>query len=800
MNITNDATMKKPINPLRCIILICFLAFILPQQLSAQLILEKGKLNNAISIHNHAEFVDVGQVEVSFDQIHTIKAFQFEPMQKENRDFGFTNHNIWVRFQLKNATDNELNYFFETARPITDVAELYIIKSNKTVTKYISGDAIPFNQRSFKLRKTIFKIILAPNEIKQFYLHVKSDGEQLAMPMILHTTENMLEESSFEQFIFGFFYGILIIAAVLYLFFFFAMRDKTFLFYSLYVIFIGLLQFSIDGYFYKFVTPESGWLSMHSVIIFACFANFFLGRYAQVYLKVKDYNKFINNTFYVIYGVDLLLFLSLFLSPKTIQYSYPIANGLGLILLILIISTQTIIFIRTKKIDRFFAIGIFFLVLGFVVFILKNFGIIPITFLTENGSKLGTGMEVVFLSLSMANLIRNLKKEREELQTQALQKAEEMNELKTYFLSNISHELRTPLNAILNTAKSMANDFKDEQVQNSSQIIKYSTYSLLSSVNDILDFSKIEKGEIKLEATNFDLAKTAEHIANNFAREAKDKGLEFSFIKGEYLPQMVKGDVVRMSQILHNILSNAIKFTQEGFIKFKLEAKKGKENKVQVTFSVSDTGVGISKEKINSIFDSFSQENINDKRKFGGLGLGLYIVKHIVDLHSGKIKVDSTPGLGTVCAIEISYENVEIKKEDNINTAANEYDLNGKSILVVEDNAMNQMVIKMITKKWLNTQVDFANNGQEGVEKLMENHYDIILMDLQMPIMDGYEATIAIRNGEAGEEKKSIPIIALTADVMESTKEKVIEIGMNKYLSKPVDKDTLFEIIKLLVS
>ena len=638
-----------------------------------------------------------------------------------------------------------------------------------------------------------------PNEYQQFYLHVKSDGEQLSMPMVLHTSENILEESSFEQFIFGFFYGILLIAAILYLFFFFAMSDRTFLFYSLYVVFIGLLQFSIDGYFYKFVTPQSGWFSLHAVLIFACFANFFLGCYAQVYLKIKQYNRFINAVFYLLYALDLILFLCLFIIPQELKYFYPIANGLGLLLLMLIITTQIIIYFRTQKIDRYFATGIFFLIFGFVVFILKNFGVLPITFLTENGSKLGTGMEVIFLSLSMANLIRNLKDEREELQTIALQKSEEMNEMKSYFLSNISHELRTPLNAILNTAKSMATESKDETIQSGSQIIKYSTYSLLNSINDILDFSKIEKNEITLEVTEFDLVKTVEHIAGNFSKEAKDEGLEFTFIKGENLPHMVKGDIARLSQILQNVLSNALKFTKEGFVKFKLEYKKGKDNTALITFTVSDTGVGISKEKINSIFDSFSQEGINNKRKFGGLGLGLYIVKHLINLQKGTIQVDSTSDLGTVFTIHLTFETVEDKKEFDTPPTV-EYDLHGKSILVVEDNAMNQMVIKMITKKWLNTTVDFANNGQEGIQKLIEKHYDIILMDLQMPVMDGYEATIAIRKGEAGEAKKSIPIIALTADVMESTKTKVIEIGMNKYLSKPVDKDTLFEIIKLLVS
>lgn len=771
---------------------------LLAWNVSAQYILKEGNASKKISIHSKSEYVDVGQNNLRFEQVLHSKNLHYKPLQHENTDFGFTTHNFWIRFQLKNESKNDLSYFFETARPITDVAELYVVNQENRVTKYVSGDAIPFAKRNFKLRKTIFKISLLPNETKRFFLHVKSDGEQLSMPMVLLSTEYLLEESSFEQFIFGFFYGILIIAAILYLFFFFAIRDKIFLYYSLYVVFIGLLQFSVDGYFYKFVTPESGWFSLHSVIIFACIANFFLGRYAQVFLKIKEYSRFINVSFYVLYVLDLVLFLSLFIFPKALQLSYPIANGLGLILLLLIIASQFVIYVRTRNVDRFFAIGLFFLICGFVVFILKNFSVLPLTFWTENGSKIGTGLEVVFLSLSMANLIRNLKNEREELQTVALQRSEEMNDLKSYFLSNISHELRTPLNAILNTAKSMANESNDMQVQSNSQIIKYSTYSLLSSINDILDFSKIEKNEIKLELTDFDLVKTVEHISNNFAREAADKGLNFTFQKGEDLPEMVKGDNVRLSQILHNVLSNALKFTNEGFVKFKLEAKNHKDNKIQIIFTISDTGVGISKEKISSIYDSFSQERINNKRKFGGLGLGLFIVNHLIQLHKGKIKIDSTIGLGTVCEIQLIYEKVGLIKQTN-STEALEYDLKGKSILVVEDNAMNQMVIKMITKKWLNTNVDFANNGEEGVKKLTENFYDIILMDLQMPVMDGYEATIAIRKGEAGDNKKSIPIIALTADVMETTKTRVIEIGMNKYLSKPIDKDLLFETIKSLM-
>lgn len=793
MNIIYLANSNSKTYLLLCLILLSF------TKTNAQFIIKDDNISKKTSIHQYTEFIDLKNKELTLSEVQKIPASKFKHIPNENFDFGFTSSHIWLTFKLKNETNLEQLFYFETARPITDVADLYIIKANKTISKLSSGDAIPYHKRNIDVRKTIFKISLKPHEIQQFYLHVKSDGEMLSMPLVLHKAESLLEESAFEQFVFGFFYGILIIAAILYLFFFFGLRDTTFFYYSMYVVFIGLLQFAVDGYFYKFITPNAGWFSLHAVAIFACVANFFLGRYAQVFLKIINHNKVINTAFYILYVLDGLLLVSLFAVPNALEYAYPLANGLGLILLLLIIASQISVYNKTNRIDKFFSIGILFLICGFVVFILKNFSILPFNFWTENGSKIGTGIEVIFLSLSMANLIRQLKNEKQELQTIALQKSEEMNELKSYFLSNISHELRTPLNAILNTAKTIATSTTDEQIVNNSQIIKYSTYSLLSSVNDILDFSKIEKNEIKLEVTDFDLVKTVEHINNNFKRQAIDKGIEFTFHKGESIPSVIKGDLVRLSQIVHNVLSNAVKFTNEGRIEFKIEAKTADALKTKILFTITDTGVGIPKEKINSIFDSFTQESINDKRKFGGLGLGLFIVKSLVQLQNGKVDIQSQMGMGTVCTIELDYEVVHQKAVLITPETKEEFDLQGTRILVVEDNAMNQMVIKMITKKWLNTTVEFANNGEEGVNQLKENHFDIILMDLQMPIMDGYEATIAIRNGEAGEKNKNIPIIAVTADVMETTKERVMEVGMNKYLSKPINKEDLFKSIKALL-
>jgi CheY-like chemotaxis protein/two-component sensor histidine kinase len=370
-----------------------------------------------------------------------------------------------------------------------------------------------------------------------------------------------------------------------------------------------------------------------------------------------------------------------------------------------------------------------------------------------------------------------------------------MNDMKTYFLSNISHELRTPLNAIMNLTDAISKEIADEKLKQNCQVIKYSSHSLLSSVNDILDFSKIEKGELQLERVQFEPVKVLEHLKNNAVNRAKDQGLEFEFTKADHIPEFMMGDVTRLVQIVNNVLSNAIKFTAHGFVKFHIDAKVLSKDSASLILTISDSGVGIPKEKMNSIFDSFSQNSIDNKRKFGGLGLGLYIVKTLVDMQNGTIQLDSVENIGTTCKISIDFDVFVPEKKEAVVPETTVFDLQGKSILVVEDNAINQMVIKMITKKWLNTSVVYANNGQEGLDALQQQHFDIILMDLQMPVMDGYEATIAIRNGAAGEAYKNIPIIAVTADVMETTKIRVKEIGMNFYISKPLKNETLFQAI-----
>ncbi|MDI6049954.1 7TM diverse intracellular signaling domain-containing protein [Flavobacterium sp. XS2P24] len=767
----------------------------------SQYVFRSDTLTKDISLHNYTTITDVGQRNLDIKYvINNYNTLNPKKLKTENDDLGFTQSNFWAKTELNNPTDLVLNYYLETARPITDLVELFIVDEvSGEIIKKVSGDNIDYSKRSFDNRKTIFKIEITPRSSLKLFLHLKSDGEVIKMPIMLHSSESFIKTISNEQLMFGIFYGILTTVSIIYFFFFFALRTKTFLYYSLYVVFIGLMQFSLDGYFYELITPGGGWFSNHAVLFFAMMAGFLLGKYSEVFLKIKKYNKTIYFLFNVVYFLAFVLILCILFVPAALAISYPLANVLGLLILILIISSVIYLYYKKLPVDSFFTVGILFLILGFGIFILNNFGQVANSFLTQNSSKLGTGLEVIFLSLSMANLIRNLKNEKNELNRLALVRSEEMNDLKSYFLSNISHELRTPLNAIMNMIDSISVEVQDDKIRKNCQIIKYSSHSLLSSVNDILDFSKIEKKELKLESVKFDPSRVLENLKNNAVNRANDQGLDFQFSKSDTIPDFVIGDVNRLVQVVNNVLNNAIKFTPKGFVKFDIDCMIKENNRACLRFTVSDSGVGIPKEKMDSIFDSFSQNSIDNKRKFGGLGLGLYIVKTLVDMQNGTIEMESKVNQGTTCIITLDFDIVPQENKTEVIATPMVYDLEGKSVLVVEDNPINQMVIKMITKKWLNTTVVYANNGKECLDAFKTNHFDIVLMDLQMPVMDGYEATIAIRNGEAGAANASVPIIAVTADVMESTKLRVAEIGMNHYLSKPIKNDTLYRAVKNLV-
>ncbi|RIW14652.1 hybrid sensor histidine kinase/response regulator [Algoriphagus lacus] len=749
--------------------------------------------NFPISIHQQAEIWDTGVDFIELETfLNTPNPGDFRTLTSINTNLGFTNHHYWVRFTLSNSSAVPKRVFLETARPITDIANLYQIGKTGLITLVENGDLLPFSDRPLPHRKLIFPIEIEANSSAEYYLHLNSDGEVINLPLTLYDDFSLITATYFDQLVFGVFYGILLLAALTYLFFYFGINEKSFILYVLYVISIGLLHSSLDGYFFQYLLGGPGWFADRSILIFATVSALLLNRYNQAFVRVETFTKVLNNTINVINFSLILLLLGILLIDSGKQLYYPLVNALGLVGVLLAIASIVMSFVKSKPVDPFFALGFTSLTVGFIIFILNNFSLLENSFLTENAAKLGTGLEILFLSLSMANRIRILRNEKEKAQDLALQRSEESNEIKSFFLSNMSHELRTPLNAILGLSQSIMKEISDERIKENLEVIKYSSVSLLSSIDDILDFSKIEKGELNLDQKPFDLQKSLTEIKALTYQQTRDKGLSFTYEENAPLPRRVVGDAVRFRQILNNILNNAIKFTPTGKIKLQITHFEELEENQILTFQISDTGGGIKPEKLDRIFESFTQEQIDDKRKFGGFGLGLCIVKALTDLHHGQVSISSQAGIGTTVEVRLSFkkapeEPLELIKKDTKSL------LNGKNILVVEDNPVNQLVIKSILRKWEGIRYNFAGHGLEALSKLNQEHFDLILMDLQMPEMDGYEATEAIRSGQVGQAHTKIPIIAVTADTTEKSKIRAMSIGMDDYMTKPVDAEQLLE-------
>ena len=368
----------------------------------------------------------------------------------------------------------------------------------------------------------------------------------------------------------------------------------------------------------------------------------------------------------------------------------------------------------------------------------------------------------------------------------AKQKAEESTRLKSEFLANMSHEIRTPMNSIMGMSFLALQTPLNHKQQRYLSNIQSSAKNLLNIINDILDFSKIEAGKLAIEKTNFNMKELLTSIQTLFAEKASEKNLYLSIEHSCSQDYICYGDSLRISQILINLVGNAIKFTAKGSIK--IEIARVDINKVR--FEVKDTGIGISEQEQHKLFQSFSQADGSTTRKYGGTGLGLSISKQLVELMNGKIWIESKPDIGSNFIFEIELKKGDISKVKNrYSIDLNIQNLESSKILLVEDNLLNQeIVIGLLENSTIN--IDIASNGKEAIEMCTKNSYKLILMDLQMPIMGGLEASKIIRETDA-----DIPIIALSANIMKENIEATKRVGINEYLSKPIEVEKFYELL-----
>ena len=398
---------------------------------------------------------------------------------------------------------------------------------------------------------------------------------------------------------------------------------------------------------------------------------------------------------------------------------------------------------------------------------------------------------------AIMEMSKKLEKSSEELE-KAKDIAEEANKSKSIFLSNMTHEIRTPLNSVIGFTDLLVNLPMETVQKQYVENINVSAHSLLGIINDILDFSKIEAGKLELELLKEDIVKVAENSLNIVKFQAENNGLSLELEKQENLPRFAIVDALRLRQVLVNLLGNAIKFTEKGTVKLQLRFNKIDEKEGVYTLAVQDTGMGITEEKKQKLFKAFSQTDVSITRKFGGTGLGLAISAMLVKKMGGNIEVESEWGNGSTFFFSLKTQYFhEIKKDesDKENVLSDEIKADNKpsTLLIAEDVNINMQLIKAIIEKYFpNSQMLEAQNGEQAYQKTKTHHIDLILMDVQMPVMNGLDATKKIREDES-KTGKHTPIIALTAAAVKEDIENCLDAGMDDYITKPIKQKLFYE-------
>lgn len=370
-----------------------------------------------------------------------------------------------------------------------------------------------------------------------------------------------------------------------------------------------------------------------------------------------------------------------------------------------------------------------------------------------------------------------------------------LSRAKESFLSVMSHEMRTPLNAVIGISRILSEEEHPAHQQEHLDILSFSAQNLLTLINDILDFTKIETGNMVLESRPVDLELLLRNAVQSLKPKANEQGIGLFYEISPRMPVQVQADQTRLYQILMNLIGNAVKFTSSGYVKVSLQLLGQSEHELKIGFAVSDTGIGIAPDKLDSIFDAYTQAGSDITRKYGGTGLGLAITKKLIDLYLSNIEVASEIGKGTTFSFAITFPKANSTENEDL-SQQNQTALKGH-VLVVDDSSVNRLVAGKVLSKWGLT-TDFAENGVEALEKIRLNRYSLVLMDIHMPLMNGLEATKQVRAAKNA-HYQFLPILALTGSISNNEQQMIESFGMNGYILKPFDTDGLYRKIKPLL-
>jgi signal transduction histidine kinase/FixJ family two-component response regulator len=753
-----------------------------------------------IALGNYASYLEDTDGSYTLKDIIQLDPSNFEVLTEESLNKGFTNSTYWLKFSVLDKTlDNKTqSWKLETTYPLLDYLDIYLLDKDNNVEHFKMGDVYLYDQRPVNHRNFIVPITLQDNEVKDVYIRVNTSSS-MQIPVFIWHPDYFFEARSGEQYGLGLYYGMMFVMFFYNFFLWFSIRDSNYLWYIGYLAAFALLQASTSGLGYQYVWPNSPWLESIAPPVSIALVGIFGTAFTRRFLHTQQYHIVADNL------LRLVLYLSLIVLGLSFIADTATVMGLAKIVvvtfLLFILYASVAMLLRGHRQARFFLAAWVSLILGGLFTIGMMLGLFPNTFLMTHASKIGSVIEIILLSFALADRIKVIEKEKQLIERRAQKELErtnkklaENNRLKDEFLATISHEFRTPLNGILGSLE-LALQEPVNSITPHIVTAKGSTDEMLSLVDQVLSYTELQSGHFIIRAEPINLPEILLELTQNINQQCQNKGINFSIENNARNPQTIIADKKRLQQALIPIFDNAIKFTDEGHINLNVQIK-FVDKQYLLLFKIEDTGIGIAAEKQENILEAFTQGDGSFSRQFGGLGIGLSLVKALCTQLGGTISISSEVNYGTLVEVSLPIDiphqaftaapqSAPVTKTRAIKDHAR--------ILIVEDNHINQVVLKTMLQR-LNIDAETADHGIKALSILEQSRIDnkpidLILMDCQMPIMDGFDATQNIR--KSPHSYANTPIIAVTANALSSDRERCLQCGMNDYLSKPFQLDDI---------
>lgn len=770
-------------------LLLALLLYCLPVYGQATTSLDVQVLPARLGLEPWITYTCDGQSARQFSDLHDT---DFVTLPHRHISLGFRPDACWFRWTLRNDGADTRRFLFTVDYPVLDHVDLHQ-SVNGTLTRWSLGDGLRFANRNIDSRNFVIPLTLAAGQTATYTLRVQSSGS-MTVPLYLSDRDRFIGMHELNEWWLGVFYGISLGLLFYHGFLWLVLRERIYRFYVLHLGASLAYLATLQGLGFR-LWPD--WIEWNNRSNFL--AGYFLfltgALFARDYLNTREW-KAGDRLLLGLAGINLAALLVQAFLPVTVMYKSLAAMAIFTMFSLLV--TGLVRWRQGLREARQFVLAWGTFMLMAIVFSLKTYGIfatLPVL-QTVNFLQIGMILQQVLLSLGLAGRLTTLKREKI-LREQEILRERAENEAKGDFLAKMSHEIRTPMNAVLGLTHLLRDSRLDNAQREQVNMLSSAGQSLLELINDILDYSKISAGKLELEKTTFNLPALFSECVSMFAVNASQKSLSLAYEPAPGLPVWVQGDPVRIRQIASNLLNNAIKFTEQGQIHVRLQSRQSTTpDRAWVLIEVEDTGIGLNDEQLKSLFQAFQQADVSTTRKYGGSGLGLAISRQLVEMMEGEIGVRSEPGKGSTFWFRIPLElGTAPAQQDERPTLPSRDKLAGRQLLVVEDNPVNQFVITGLLRKLGITPL-LSQDGQGSLDMLRQHpEIELVLMDCEMPGMDGYEATRHLRQREATEGRSRLPVIALTAHAMASHRERCLAAGMDDHLAKPVVLDDLAAIL-----